>query len=144
MTEGPRRPEPPPKPASRTNIVHHDTATERVMTVTMQRDPDPAEMEWERAQDAAKQAFEHDRTAMEESLGLPEVRSRLDRMWMRLEEAATDLAEMEPQTPAGLAAKAEAMAAIGAEGGFDTWGFDLALSIATDAVRLCGMGGARV
>ena len=144
MTEGPRRPEAPPKPSSRTNIVHRDTATERVMVVSFQLDPDPVEMEWERARDAAKEAFDRDRTAMEESLGLPEVCGRLDRNWMRLQQSAADLAEMEPRTSAGLAAKAAALMSIDSVGGIDDLGVDLALSIATDAVRLYGMGGARV
>lgn len=144
MTEGPRRPEPPPKPPSRTNIINRDTATERVMVVSFQLDPDPAEMKWERARDAAKQAFDRDRIAMQQRLGLPEVCGRLDRNWMRLQQSAADLAEMETRTSTGLAAKAAALMSIDSVGGIDDCGVDLALSIATDAVRLCGMGGARV
>ena len=77
---------------------------------------------------------------MEESLGLPEVCSHIDRNWMRLQQCASDLAEMEPRTSAGLAAKAAALMSIDSLGGMDDWGVDLALALATDAVRLGTVG----
>ena len=85
---------------------------------------------------ARMEAYEAAVQAMRDRLGLARIEKRCRRMFSRLVRWATRLSAMEPQTQAGLKAKAEAQLAVDRAGNFDTWTQDLAASVGRDAIRI--------
>ena len=147
---GPKAPPKPPSVSGVEKIEDYQTATHRVMSISYALVEDPAVAEWEASHKAARATYKNECKALEERLGLPELDRNFDRNWRRLHRWYAQLADMHPQTLAGLAAKAEPLVMIseasscaGSWGEVDDYAHDLALSLAHDAMRL-GRGGARV
>ena len=130
----PLRPETP----CRSRMTREVTPTEDIIIHAVDRNADAADAEFLAPWRVAVEAHERAKEELEQRLGLPLLAKRIERSGNRLFRWTAQLADMEPRTRAGLAAKAAAVVSLGNRVGsaLDEAECHLVLSLARDTVRL--------
>ncbi len=125
-----------PEQPNRMQMLEYGTPESRITLLVTPVQPDPTHKERVRAYEAATLSRKQMEAALETRFGLPRLEKRIDRIFRRLIRWAERLTVTEPQTAAGLAAKAAASVAIVEAGNADRWVTDLSTAVGRDAVRI--------